>query len=55
MGRRTHFLRSYLMTQQDHPSKGDWITTVKENLEDIQMDMELESIAGLSSEDKITF
>ena len=40
-------LRSCLMSHQDQLSKGDWITTLKENLDELEIDMDLESIAGL--------
>ena len=35
------------MSHQDQLSKGDWITTLKENLDELEIDMDLESIAGL--------
>ena len=37
------------MAQQDHPSKGDWVTTVKENLQEVEIAMDLDSIAGLQN------
>ena len=36
------------MSHQDQLSKGDWITTLKENLDELEIDMDLESLAGLA-------
>ena len=44
-------IRTCLEAQLDHPSKGDWITTVQENLQELKIDMDLERIAGLGKED----
>ena len=44
-------IRTCLEAQLDRPSKGDWIRTVKENLHELKIDMDLQTIAGLGKED----
>ena len=38
----------FFQEQVSNPSRGDWVVTVKKNLEDLQIDLEFEEIEQLS-------